>query len=109
MLFLFISVLNVGKVCFWKMQLKGNSPWAFLLRSVMSTTVSWYYGDILLFNDAKPESHSGLQQSYILCEYSAEGSFEEVWTQTDALGWLENSHSDFWKALCDVSIVSLNP
>lgn len=44
----------------------------------MSTIFSWCYDDILLFKDVKPESQAGLQQRHILCEYSAEESFEEV-------------------------------
>lgn len=96
MLFLFIGVLNVDSIC-WNMEFKRISPWAFLLCSVMSTLFSWCYGDILLFKDVKPESQAGLQQRHILCEYSAERSFEEVWSQTAVLGWFENSHSGFWK------------
>lgn len=54
--------------------------------------------------------HAGGQQRRILCEYSAEGNFEEVWSQTAVLGWFENSRSVFWKTpeQCDVSVTSLN-
>lgn len=105
----FYQCFKCWQSLFLKDAVKENFSLGFLLLSVMSTIVSWYYGDILLFKDAKPESHSGLQQSYILCEYSAEGSSEEVWMQTAVLEWFENSHSGFWKALCDLSIISLNP
>lgn len=95
-LFLFTVVLNVVKIC-WKVEFKRNCPWAFLLCSVMSTIFSWCCGEILILKDLKLDSQAGLQQRHILCEYSAEGSFEEVWLQTAVLGWFENSRSVFWK------------
>lgn len=96
MLFLLTGVLNVGTIC-WKVAFKRISPWVFLLSSVMSTMFSWCCGDILILKDLKLESQAGLQQRHILCDCSAEGSFEEVWSQTAVLGWFENSHSVFWK------------
>lgn len=107
-----ICVFSFDKI-FWKVEFERITPWAFSCAcSVMSAVFYWCCGDIPILKDLKLNSQAGPQQWYLHGEYSAEGSLEEVWSQTAVSGWFENSHSVFWKtvcvSVCDVNIAHLN-